>query len=359
MFKDFKGKNLSTEILVSYTKNELDETRRYYSIQGASSLKKADLAKKISEYIKDNLKNIFLNCLNTEELCLIKEALYNEGIYYYDENNTNILKALKTLGLAFPSLINDKNSLVIPSDYLSIIKDILADSNNEEVILLNNKTLTLIKGCLYHYGIISFDHMINILTVNLGMNLDKDSLKIFLTNYAKRYDDLKIREDLLCHSGIFNIESLWNEQEKKSSISYKPLDINEILISSEEGKNAWNYYENKFYTYLCSNLELCEKDIENVVNRCIIWVKNSFNLPTILNYLNTYLHFKNEGEMVLLTPYIKDLMNNSSLWVLKGYSNNDIYNISSTPTMALSNKIGRNDPCPCGSGKKYKKCCGN
>ena len=22
------------------------------------------------------------------------------------------------------------------------------------------------------------------------------------------------------------------------------------------------------------------------------------------------------------------------------------------------NRIGRNDPCPCGSGKKYKKCCG-
>jgi len=21
-------------------------------------------------------------------------------------------------------------------------------------------------------------------------------------------------------------------------------------------------------------------------------------------------------------------------------------------------KIGRNDPCPCGSGKKWKKCCG-
>ena len=21
-------------------------------------------------------------------------------------------------------------------------------------------------------------------------------------------------------------------------------------------------------------------------------------------------------------------------------------------------KVGRNDPCPCGSGNKYKKCCG-
>lgn len=26
-------------------------------------------------------------------------------------------------------------------------------------------------------------------------------------------------------------------------------------------------------------------------------------------------------------------------------------------TVRVENKIGRNDPCPCGSGKKYKKCC--
>ncbi len=27
--------------------------------------------------------------------------------------------------------------------------------------------------------------------------------------------------------------------------------------------------------------------------------------------------------------------------------------------MRTEKKVGRNDPCPCGSGKKYKKCCGN
>lgn len=27
-------------------------------------------------------------------------------------------------------------------------------------------------------------------------------------------------------------------------------------------------------------------------------------------------------------------------------------------TIVKEEKIGRNDPCPCGSGKKYKKCCG-
>ncbi|WP_419658684.1 SEC-C metal-binding domain-containing protein [Desulfosarcina variabilis] len=24
---------------------------------------------------------------------------------------------------------------------------------------------------------------------------------------------------------------------------------------------------------------------------------------------------------------------------------------------SILQKVGRNDPCPCGSGKKYKKCC--
>jgi len=28
------------------------------------------------------------------------------------------------------------------------------------------------------------------------------------------------------------------------------------------------------------------------------------------------------------------------------------------PQKRVGKKIGRNDPCPCGSGKKYKKCCG-
>jgi len=27
------------------------------------------------------------------------------------------------------------------------------------------------------------------------------------------------------------------------------------------------------------------------------------------------------------------------------------------PVVRAGSKIGRNDPCPCGSGKKYKKCC--
>ncbi len=47
-------------------------------------------------------------------------------------------------------------------------------------------------------------------------------------------------------------------------------------------------------------------------------------------------------------------------------NNNFIDSLQETKTLAaqeesaaplISNKVGRNDPCPCGSGKKYKKCC--
>jgi len=36
----------------------------------------------------------------------------------------------------------------------------------------------------------------------------------------------------------------------------------------------------------------------------------------------------------------------------------DLEKLLNPPHLVKSEKIGRNDPCPCGSGKKYKKCCG-
>ena len=38
---------------------------------------------------------------------------------------------------------------------------------------------------------------------------------------------------------------------------------------------------------------------------------------------------------------------------------NELFKLEkSSHTVIKPPKVGRNDPCPCGSGKKYKKCCG-
>ncbi len=47
--------------------------------------------------------------------------------------------------------------------------------------------------------------------------------------------------------------------------------------------------------------------------------------------------------------------NQSRIWANKGFTPRELaYLLRNKPR-----NIGRNDPCPCGSGKKYKKCCGS
>ena len=42
----------------------------------------------------------------------------------------------------------------------------------------------------------------------------------------------------------------------------------------------------------------------------------------------------------------------------EGFEQTEHSKPSITPIRRDAPKVGRNDPCPCGSGKKYKKCCG-
>ena len=48
--------------------------------------------------------------------------------------------------------------------------------------------------------------------------------------------------------------------------------------------------------------------------------------------------------------------------LLKWFCNDKISKVKrvncKVPVIATTDKVGRNDPCTCGSGKKYKKCCG-
>lgn len=43
----------------------------------------------------------------------------------------------------------------------------------------------------------------------------------------------------------------------------------------------------------------------------------------------------------------------------KAYARKPVATVTPLRPLSGKKKIGRNDPCPCGSGKKYKKCCGD
>ena len=62
----------------------------------------------------------------------------------------------------------------------------------------------------------------------------------------------------------------------------------------------------------------------------------------------------NDISVFLLKAEIRQ--NTEMKQTIKGSANDGKETIKSTPKKVT--KIGRNDPCPCGSGKKYKNCCG-
>lgn len=70
--------------------------------------------------------------------------------------------------------------------------------------------------------------------------------------------------------------------------------------------------------------------------------------------------FDSLEDMNTFVQLYTDVQNNTRQWENKGYTPRELFYINekNKRNIPKPTKIGRNDPCPCGSGKKYKKCCG-
>lgn len=91
-------------------------------------------------------------------------------------------------------------------------------------------------------------------------------------------------------------------------------------------------------TSLDSELDLESLTPESEINKPIMLYKLYYNM------LNAKAHWLYE-----LKEWDSLLTNEERAEIRKKFNEDH---------RAVSSKVGRNDPCPCGSGKKYKKCCG-
>jgi len=78
------------------------------------------------------------------------------------------------------------------------------------------------------------------------------------------------------------------------------------------------------------------------------------------------LFFRDDKQAQTFFDLFTDASNHTRLWTNKGHSPNEMREIldsrrpkNTSPEIVVQQriKIDPNDPCPCGSGKKYKKCC--
>lgn len=95
---------------------------------------------------------------------------------------------------------------------------------------------------------------------------------------------------------------------------------------------------------------LCDPDAINHWATGVEWLK----LQVVKSSENG-----NRGLVEFVATYKEDgeIKKHHELSVFQKLANRWYYSTGSTP-QAPAAKLNRNDPCLCGSGKKYKKCCG-
>ena len=87
---------------------------------------------------------------------------------------------------------------------------------------------------------------------------------------------------------------------------------------------------------------------------------NGIKIGELLQKYNLIL--KDQEEAQRFFDLLMLAANNSRKWENKGYTPDEMIKLSANkqpkePVMNERKKIGPNERCPCGSGKKYKKCC--
>lgn len=131
----------------------------------------------------------------------------------------------------------------------------------------------------------------------------------------------------------------------------------------------WDYYETTpqlltlkaALSEYISDPELVLDVLEEIHDMCSAEAR----IQEFLDLLNSVgVKFEGMGQVEGFVQLIMDVQNNTRLWSNYGHTPSELFaadksNLIPLPARPASvAKIGRNDPCPCGSGKKYKHCCG-
>lgn len=163
------------------------------------------------------------------------------------------------------------------------------------------------------------------------------------------------------------------------SLFKKWEELAEMDRSQEEYEEFWREYfkkEENNYKYILENkLEIISGRVDELAEK---YSMDTVSFAGFLYGINTSLtnpvdldNLSEETEIKLQIDFEKlyfnmldakaDWLYNLAEWdgILSQDKRTEIAKeFKRSKIVIKEDKIGRNDPCPCGSGKKYKKCCG-
>jgi len=371
--------------LSSLTIKDLTEIRQYWEFGGISQLNKDELVEALDERIKSRLKK-WLKYQIPKNIEFLKKVI--------DEQSENKRVEVTFKDVIPPALYNfyyrgvidlidneEETSVKIPYDLVEEIEKIIKEPEFKDKIKENEQIITFVRGLLVYYGALTWTQIKDLYEhyykekknieeyVDIIMLIDETYLS---TYYIEKYDYYYI------NPGVIEPENIITEIEMRPNIDYYLPRKKDILYAGRNELERLNSTQRDFKKMLKREFPISNQEAEDILWELMMDTKNDLstdlsNIVKFQNFADEY-EFESEEQTDEFLQKLNAVHNNIRMWVLKGHTPNEALEEEKKRLQRLAEKeyrpgsvgeqtvvkgeqVGRNDPCPCGSGKKYKKCC--
>lgn len=340
------------EGLSKYTKYELDEIRKNLQIKGASSLKKAELIAFLQEKIPALLKEV-CSLLDEERFGLLTKLAVNGGYITAPKLERHQVEYFRASGLIYSGTFDGKKVLAVPSELVEPLKFLEKNVEVKSLIRRNTEWIKLTSGLLYYYGALSIWEIVEFLESYTQEKLDIHAFLEVIFNGDPINKGISLNEDGFSSIRVFDPIKVKQEHQMKKSVPFYPFTKEQLLKAGEPGFVDRNSSYVQLVDFITKNYKINRVEADFIVEECVYATRIVESPNHIMQYLAERFEFESLEEVKALMDKVVYLMNNTRKWSLKGYTSTELGNQKKT-----DEKIGRNEPCPCGSNKKHKKCCG-
>lgn len=353
IWKESDGEQTLAALLEKMTKDELVKVAKKYDVKGITSLKKAEVVERIREVIIKNV-DLMINSLEETSIKFLQELINYGGVKKYQCDLLINSNFLRNRGIVFTASINGELYVILPEELRVLLKEKITKdvmtAAREKSDLIN-----AIVGSTYYYGVVSYSAIREILESTFNTEVTDEKIKELVLIGEELGYDYVIEEDGLCHIDVENSNKIVKLQKKNKKNICKfdkktliKAGVPDFMEEHKSGKNLQRALGEMF---------IIDKEIlKDEMDSFTISIKNEMPMEKSINLFLDAYEIDNEEEKNIFAYELEHLAKSIKRWSLNGYSENEITKLEQRVVNEV--KIGRNDPCLCGSKKKYKKCCG-
>lgn len=363
------------DFLRHLTKAELDTIRKTWDIKNASALKKNELIHVLAGLASDKLAGIAAT-FDQERFSLLKKLVRQGGILPVDDKIEDDAAYYRRKGILFTGLRQGEKVICLPVELILPAKELMS-REVEATVQRNSEWIGLTHGLLYYYGVLGFARLKAVLEQFTSRPVDPLRCIAVLEDAMDYYRRIRYCSEGYCDELVENSQEIMEEQGKRPDIDYRSFSKNQLLKAGQENFIEWTPELRRFRQFLKEDYEISEEEVEELIIECVDIIRSDAPVQELFDYLETVLEFPSFESVKQITAVINPVMNSTCRWILRGHTPNQVAKteqqyVSPLPAapfaiqhqpgvvfdFATGKKVGRNDPCPCGSGKKYKRCCG-